>query len=400
MEPDIAPAPQPPWRGPGLTAWALVAALLASAAPAQQPVAPVGCRIGAAVFNDGDPRNGGDEDSLAVGCGAAVVQTHRTTGSVPVAQPLFTLDAGGNGWIDAWLVMVDCTESSMGICDGRTGDQLISIGEALYDRLYSVGQTPLTDAELAALSAALGNEDNVRPLGDIALGQNYLSSAGVQIGRPGTVRRTNEVNNATALGQGATVKADGGIAIGNGATVGSDLQTTITRTLDPELGVVVVGLEETTTGGGGENGIAIGNGASATGRNSIAIGAGARATRANQVVIGAYDVGAMASAVADHGQRLDAQAAAISANGARIGIVSERVDEVAAAAAALSAVPNAPGQDERIFVGIGVGSHRGKSSVAAGLSGRIGANRNIVLNAGVANSGAGTSSRAGIGWSF
>lgn len=399
MEPDIAAGPQPCWCSLAVAAClALAAGLLAPAAYAQ-PVAPNGCRIGAAVFNDGDPRNGGDEDSLAVGCGAAVVRAHTTTGSVPVSQPLFTLDAGGNGWIDAWLVMVDCTDSSMGICAGRTGDQLISIGEALYDRLYSVGQTPLTDAELAALSEALGNEDNVRPLGDIALGQNYLSSAGVHIGRTGHVR-TNEVNNATAFGPGATVKADGGVAIGNGATVGRDLRTTVTRTLDPELGAVVVGLEESTTGGGGENGIAIGNGASATGRNSIAIGAGARATRANQVVIGAYDVGAMASAVTDHGQRLDAHAAAISDNGARIGIVSERVDEVAAAAAALSAVPNAPGQDERIFVGIGVGSHRGKSSVAAGLSGRVGTNRNIVLNAGVANSGAGTSSRAGIGWSF
>lgn len=400
VEPEIAAKPQPFWRSRALTACVAVCAGFASLAVCAQPtIAPYNCRTSAVVFDDGDDRNGSSEDSLAVGCGAEVSQTHTNAGSPPVAQPLFTLDAGNNGRVDAWLVLVDCTDSSMGICDGRTGNQLVSIGRALYNRLHTVGANPLTSAEVAALSEMLGNENNVRPLGDIVLGHNYLASAGAQVWRAGSVR-TNEVNNATALGQGAAVRADGGIAIGNGATVGSHLETTVTRTMDSELGVLVVGFDETTTGRGGENGIAIGNGARATGRNSIAIGAGARATREGQVVIGSYDIGAMASSVADHGRRLDAHAAGISDNALRIAIADERIDDVAAAAAALSAVPNAPGQDERIFIGIGVGSHRGQSSVAAGLSGRVGANRNIVLNAGVANSGAGTSSRAGIGWSF
>ena len=53
-----------------------------------------------------------------------------------------------------------------------------------------------------------------------------------------------------------------------------------------------------------------------------------------------------------------------------------------------------------MFFGMGVGTHDGKSSIAAGVSGSFGANENIFVNAGAAVSGDETSFRAGVGWLF
>lgn len=528
---------------------------------AQDAVDPDSCMTDATVHDDGDAMNGSGEDSVAVGCGSSVAQTHTKTGTDAVTQPLFTLDAGADGGMpDDYLVMVDCTDSSMGICDGRTGNQLVSIGPTLYERLQSAGDTPLTAAEMGMLSEALNDPDNVRPLSDIAVGLNRLTDSGTEVMRAGATTM-NEVGGGTAVGSGAAVKADGGVAIGMGATVGSDMETTVTLTMDDDLGVLVVGFEETMSGGGGDNGIAIGNGAKAMGEGSIAIGAGAMAMEDGQVMIGGHDIGEMASDVEGntariatnasgiaangrmirtnrdrlndhdiqldqlddrvmahgetlaehdtrleaHGERLDENRGMINANAGKIDNNAERIDEnrgmingntsmignnasrinanrgmigentqmlgvhasmignnemrldnhataltnldgrlvahgatlaahdsrldahdqvlmghaaginnnameiqmldervsaVAAASAALSAVPNAPDMDEQFFVGVGVGSHGGESSVAAGISGRLGANKNIVVNAGIANSGSGTSVRAGVGWSF
>lgn len=527
---------------------------------AQDAVDPDSCMTDATVHDDGDAMNGSGEDSVAVGCGSSVAQTHTKTGTDAVTQPLFTLDAGDDGMVNDYLVMVDCTSSSMGICEGRTGNQLVSIGQTLYERLQNAGEMPLTDAEMGMLSAALSDDANVRPLGDITAGVNRLTNANAEVMRAGATTM-NEVGDGTAVGSGAAVKADGGVAIGMGATVGSDMETTVTLTMDDELGVVVVGFEETMSGGGGDNGIAIGNGAKAMGEGSIAIGAGAMAMEDGQVMIGGHDIGAMASDVESntasiatnasgiaangrmirtnrdrlndhdiqldelddrvmahgatlaehdgrleaHGERLDENRGMINANAGKIDNNAERIDEnrgmingntsmignnasrinanrgmigentqmlgvhasmignnemrldnhamaltnldgrlvahgatlaahdsrldahdqvlmghaaginnnameiqmldervsqVAAASAALSAVPNAPDMDEQFFVGVGVGSHGGESSVAAGISGRLGANKNIVVNAGIANSGSGTSVRAGVGFSF
>lgn len=534
---------------------------------AQDAVDPDGCMTDATVHDDGDAMNGSGEDSVAVGCGSSVVQTHTTTGTDAVTQPLFTLDAGDDGMVNDYLVMVDCTSSSMGICEGRTGNQLVSIGQTLYDRLQNAGEMPLTAEEMGMLSAALSDDANVRPLGDITAGVNRLTNANAEVMRAGATTM-NEVGGGTAVGSGAAVKADGGVAIGMGATVGSDMETTVTLTMDDELGVLVVGYEETMSGGGGDNGIAIGNGAKAMGEGSIAIGAGAMAMEDGQVMIGDHDIGEMASDVASnaagietnagaiatnasgiaangrmirtnrdrlndhdiqldelddrvmahgatlaehdgrleaHGERLDENRGMINANAGKIDNNAERIDEnrgmingntsmignnasrinanrgmigentqmlgvhasmignnemrldnhataltnldgrlvahgatlaahdsrldahdqvlmghaaginnnameiqmldervsqVAAASAALSAVPNAPDMDEQFFVGVGVGSHGGESSFAAGISGRLGANKNIVVNAGIANSGSGTSVRAGVGFSF
>ena len=572
MEPNVAPNSHVASRLFSLLALSVGLFIAINATPAHaDAIEPNRCADNAEIHDDGDDENGSEEDSVALGCGANVQQEVTKSGTDTEEQPLFTLDAGNDGTVDEYLVQVDCDNSDAGVCAGRTGEQLVSISKALHDRLRTVGEDvaeadgvrtagPLTEAEMGMLTAALMDEKNVRPLSDVAEGLNRLTNTGVDVMRSASTGM-NEVADGTAVGAEATVKADGGIAIGNGATVGADETTTVTLTMDPELGVLVVGYEESSTGGGGDNGIAIGNGASATGDGSIAIGNGAEATEDGQVVIGGHDIGDMADSVAGntaaiasnttkigtamgrldahdkvlddhndrlqihgekidenrqnigkntdrimnngkridgnremindnktkignnakridgnremingnttkiannttriddnremidenkemlgthatmigtamtrldghataitaldgrvvahgatlsaHDQRLDAHdqvlmghAAGIDNNATRIQMLDDRVSQAAAAAAALSAVPNAPDMDEQFFVGVGVGSHGGESSVAAGISGRLGANKNIVVNAGIANSGDGTSVRAGVGWSF
>jgi len=572
MEPNVAPNSHVASRLFSLLALSVGLFIAINATPAHaDAIEPNRCADNAEIYDDGDDENGSEEDSVALGCGANVQQDVTKSGTDTEEQPLFTLDAGNDGTVDEYLVQVNCDDSDAGVCAGRTGEQLVSISKALHDRLRTVGEDvaeadgvrtagPLTEAEMGMLTAALMDEKNVRPLSDVAEGLNRLTNTGVDVMRSASTGMS-EVADGTAVGAEATVKADGGIAIGNGATVGADETTTVTLTMDPDLGVLVVGYEETSTGGGGDNGIAIGNGASATGDGSIAIGNGAEATEDGQVVIGGHDIGDMADTVASnttaiasnttkigtamgrldahdkvlddhndrlqihgekidenrqnigkntdrimnngkridgnrkmindnktkignnttridgnremingnttkiannttriddnremidenkemlgthatmigtamtrldghataitaldgrvvahgatlsaHDQRLDAHdqvlmghAAGIDNNATRIQMLDDRVSQAAAAAAALSAVPNAPDMDEQFFVGVGVGSHGGESSVAAGISGRLGANKNIVVNAGIANSGDGTSVRAGVGWSF
>ena len=107
-----------------------------------------------------------------------------------------------------------------------------------------------------------------------------------------------------------------------------------------------------------------------------------------------------AAALARHDQILSSHASLIDGNTQSIQMLDERVNQVAAMAAALSAVPNAPSTGEQFFIGVGVGNHSGESSLAVGLSGRVGPNQNILINAGVANSSGETTVRAGVGWAF
>ena len=502
----------------------LFIATFATPVYAQQALDPNRCVEDAEVYDDRDDTNGSDEDSVAVGCGAAVQQAENKSATNTVKQPLYTLDTDNDGDVDQYLVKVNCDNSNAGVCNGRTGDQLVEIDKALYDRLQTVGDDmmemagvrtagPLTEAEMGMLTEALMNAENVRDVGDMTAG---LTDTSTNIMRAASTSNS-EVTGGVAVGSGATVMANGGVAIGDGANVGNGKSTTVTPTM--HMGVLVGYSESSSGGGGGANGIAIGNGASATGMNSIAIGINAEATEDGQVVIGGHDIGAMgtminqntdrighqagrinknremigentemikensgkidnnakridghdamlsdhatrltqhgtkidenrgmiganmqmlgvhknmidnamsrldnhaavltshnerlvahAATLAAHDSRLDAHdqvlaghAAGINNNAMKIDMLDERVSQVAAASAALSAVPNAPDMDEQFFVGVGVGGHGGESSVAAGISGRLGANKNIVVNAGVANSGSGTSVRAGVGWSF
>ena len=69
-------------------------------------------------------------------------------------------------------------------------------------------------------------------------------------------------------------------------------------------------------------------------------------------------------------------------------------------ASAMTAVPNVVPGDGSFFLGVGVGNHDGESAIAVGLSGRVGADNNIYINAGASSSSGETSVRAGVGWVF
>ena len=462
----------PPTRGLSLLALcvSLFVAVYAAAPAYAQAVAPTNCANPAEIVDDGNNADMiTDEDSVAVGCGSEVGRDVARGDSEPGEVNLLTLQLEERDENDEPIILhllrVDCDE--LDYCedvDGNNvgGTQYSEIGKRLADRLVAVATTPLTESEKADLRTRL--EAAVLPLSvidsasrmDEAVLTDHLTFLNVPV--PEGVEEVAGV----AVGADANVKANGGVAIGNGATVGADVIRTPNLIWDPELGVFV-GAEVTEEGGGGVNGIAIGNGAMAMGEGSIAIGSGAMAAEDGQVIIGTHDIGAMsedvigntagiaenaagiaenaagiaenamgvatnAMGVADnstmigansmrldghdadlaanrnqlnqHAAMLSQHADSIQNNATQIKMLDERVNQVAAMAAALSAVPNAPDRDEKFFLGIGMGSHDGESSVAAGLAGRLGANKNIVINAGVANSGGGTTVRAGIGWSF
>ena len=321
-----------------------------------QAVAPDDCADPAQpaqVADDGDDADMVTEErSVAVGCDSEVLRTHTQADSNSADQRLFTLTQGTD---NSYLIQVDCEPD-----DGRPkpvacrefgGLQYADIGEDLYMKLKDVATTPLGPEDLELLRGKL---DTIRPLGDLYRpGQNNLADDTTPIMVPG-VTEVQEVDRGVAVGADAQVKADGGVAIGNGATVGTDTTSTVTLTFvdpdpgNPEYARVVVGTETTTTGGGGDNGIAIGNGAKAMGEGSIAIGSGATAMEDGQVMIGNHDIGAMANDVIDNaagvarnaegvannaagvarnGRRLDNHDAALSDHNERLMAHGQRIDE-------------------------------------------------------------------------
>ena len=283
-----------------------------------QAVAPDNCAEPAQVADDGDDADMvTDEDSVAVGCGSEVLRTHTREASESADQPLLTLDAGNDGSVDHYLVKVDCgMMTEMAACEGRTGVQYASVSEELYMRLRGVTEDPtthLTEEEMNSLMSTLAD---IEPLGEIVVGLNNLVNDPATIMVPATTE-TQEVDGGVAVGAGAKVKANGGVALGNGATVGADIETMVTLTMD-ETGLLVVGTETTTTGGGGDNGIAIGNGAKAMGDGSIAIGSGATAMEDGQVMIGTHDIGAMADDVMENAAGVMENAAGVMENAAGV----------------------------------------------------------------------------------
>ena len=283
-----------------------------------QAVAPDNCAEPAQVADDGDDADMvTDEDSVAVGCGSEVLRTHTREASESADQPLLTLDAGNDGSVDHYLVKVDCgMMTEMAACEGRTGVQYASVSEELYMRLRGVTEDPtthLTEEEINSLMTTLAD---IEPLGEIVVGLNNLVDDPATIMVPATTE-TQEVDGGVAVGAGAKVKANGGVALGNGATVGADIETMVTLTMD-ETGLLVVGTETTTTGGGGDNGIAIGNGAKAMGDGSIAIGSGATAMEDGQVMIGTHDIGAMAEDVTENAAGVARNTAGVMENAAGV----------------------------------------------------------------------------------
>ena len=298
-----------------------------------QAVAPDNCAEPAQVADDGDDADMvTDEDSVAVGCGSEVLRTHTREASESADQPLLTLDAGNDGSVDHYLVKVDCgMMTEMAACEGRTGVQYASVSEELYMRLRGVTEDPtthLTEEEINSLMTTLAD---IEPLGEIVVGLNNLVDDPATIMVPATTE-TQEVDGGVAVGAGAKVKANGGVALGNGATVGADIETMVTLTMD-ETGLLVVGTETTTTGGGGDNGIAIGNGAKAMGDGSIAIGSGATAMEDGQVMIGTHDIGAMADDVMENAEGVMENAEGVKENR---GMINDNRDMIGTNAAGIA----------------------------------------------------------------
>ena len=471
----------------------------------------------------------GGDSSFAAGCGADA----NGDGSVAIGHNASTelFEVGEERIVANGTLTVD----------GQSVDVLVEyddLGEEIGyyykdtngDGMVDVGDMPAES--LAAIVRELdpNKEDDLVP-------DHTLTVEGT---RRESFEEVVPVENAVAIGRGATVKGDGGIALGSGATVGRDGKVTTTREMEeidkrivaegtltvedvkpieifveydpeeqdqvigyyrkdklednngdgtvdvndvpgaeaetlaaiihdldpnkddnlvPTHSLVVQGTEEVTItkehvtmsvvddipatngiaiGNGaavmGDNGIAIGAGAAVMGDNGIAIGAGVEAGE-NQIVIGRSDHSAIIAGVDIKQARADidtnatgimANAAGIMANTGRITAnesnimdnasaiagnaaaiadfndqlmgVDERVKQVAAMSAALSAVPNMVSGDGDFFLGVGFGNSSGEQGIAVGVSARFGPKKNIVFNAGAASAGDETSARVGVGF--
>ncbi len=323
-----------------LLAWcvSLFVAAYAAAPAHAQAVAPNDCADAnpAKILDDGNDEDMiTDGDSVAVGCGSEVQRNEQQT-EVSGEVPVVTLDRGNDGEVDVYLLKVDCDanpqmcvkedqdeegnpvqvqvdgiqyadlsaafdpEDPNDLALGADVDEARrNFGQRLADRLGQVDTKSLTEDEKADLRTALDALQELHVIDTDAMSdESLLRDATVTINLPKT-NEPQEVADGVAVGKDAKVKADGGVAIGEGATVGTDVVTTRTLHDDPDLGVYTH-LEETKEGGGGVDGIAIGNGAMATGDGSIAIGRGAVATEDGQVMIGTHDIGAMHDGVMEN----------------------------------------------------------------------------------------------------
>ena len=309
---------------------------------------------------------------------------------------------------------------------------------------------PTTGADVVRYSTNDGMTDYDRePIGTVIRGwqglmdsdavpEHHLKIKAAPKAMVVTTKTPHAVAEGVAIGSSATVKGNYGVAIGRGAQVGRDHYDDPMYTEGNSANGIAIGTDSSVYG---ESGIAIGKDAEVDGTNGIAIGWGAKAGQ-NEIVIGnahhtkatiagvdivrhgqicdplgipcspssvsinginlnqaRADISANSLAVFDNATAISANSSAISGFSERLLEVDDRVKQVAAMAAALSAVPNVvPGDsDGNFYVGMGFGHYDGEQGMAIGVSGRLGAKRNILVNAGAAQSGGETSARLGFG---
>ncbi len=297
-----------------------------------------------------------------------------------------------------------------------------------------IGAAVDTDGEIISIQSvavpvinavAIGSKAVVQGDGGVALGAEAKVVGGIvrdTAGDPvldedGKIQHRG--TNGIAIGSKAVVEGVGGVALGADAVVGGIVRDTAGNPVLDEDGKIQHR---------GTNGIAIGNGAKVNGDNGIAIGAGVTAADDNEIVIGTSAHSAMIAGVdikearddittnvtniatnvtniAANTARITTNEGGIAANASAIADfndrllgVDERVKQVAAMSAALSAVPNAVSGDGDFFLGVGFGNSGGEQGIAVGVSARFGAKKNIVINAGAASAGDETSVRAGVGF--
>ena len=393
------------------------------------------------------------ESSVAVGCGAEIER--KVTGYSGESQPLATWEHKNTKDL-FYTVRVDCGRDNAGgtngVCTDKGDAQIfVEVGEKLYKALENVGDKDLTPGQVTTLNAIMDNKvnpvDRVKrvDLDNVLNIETHFDATG-KSETLAIAGHSERVENAVAVGSGSKVHQAGGVAIGQNATVGGEVKLVPQTGVDKQGGLIT-GFKEEGPGGAdgiaigndsevtGDNGIALGKGAKVTGDNGIAIGNDSEVTGDNGIAIGAkvsagkneirigdkqtdvkigvYDLSKLITIQHDH-EQIQTNKSGITALQGRVGtnetdiaeldkhlsMVDERVSQVAAMAAALSAVPNAPDRDDRFFFGVGVGSHAGESGVALGISGRLGREKRGVVNFGAATSGGETTLRAGIGWSF
>ena len=153
-------------------------------------------------------------------------------------------------------------------------------------------------------------------------------------------------------------------------------------------------------GGIAANAQAIAGNAGGVAANAQAIQANAGGVAANMrsIEMNSSGIAANRDGIGLNAGNIMSNATAIANLDRRLLDVDERVKQVAAMGAALSAVPNAVSGEGNFFLGVGFGNYEGEQGIAAGFSARLGEARNVVVNAGVASSSGETSVRAGVGY--
>ena len=318
---------------------------------------------------------------------------------------------------------------------GRRVEDTMTVTTTTYHWTESAGEDCLAvAAELGLPDSAC---DHITPGAEIAANSDEECEAIVRdalstlSATRATYARSEPSRNSrnAAFGNDADARGNdsGNVALGGGARAYGHGEDTDGDGEVDRAGNIAIG-EGADARGNGTGNIAIGAGARARG-DSIAIGSGVRAANGEiaighrsmtDVRIGAYNlarhsanISANRTAIATNRSSISTNRANITANTQAIGQnvqalarldrgladVDTRVSQVAAMAAALSAVPNAV-PDGKFFIGVGVGGSEGESAIAVGVSGRLGGERGVHINAGAAVSGGDKSVRAGIGWSF
>jgi trimeric autotransporter adhesin len=200
----------------------------------------------------------------------------------------------------------------------------------------------------------------------------------------------------TAIGDNAQVSADGSVAVGASATVASNATNAVAVGADSAVNAA--------------SGTALGQGAtvSAAATNSVALGAGSQATQANTVSVGSVGNERTVTNVApgvngtdavnmsqlqaaqDWAQNYtDGQTSALNSHIERVG---RRANAGTASAIAMANIPQAYAPDQG-SIGAGVGTFRGQTAVAVGMS-TITPNGRWVLKANISGS---TQGEAGVG---
>ncbi|MBN3723457.1 YadA-like family protein [Burkholderia sp. Ac-20379] len=262
-------------------------------------------------------------DSVTLGNGRSTGPVHLTN----VADGTSTYDAVNYGQLSALSERVDDLDDRLGAVT-IPGDPGNPGGGAGNDLISGTGGHAAEEGEVVAANSGNGN-------GNTAAGSSSRVSDGV--------------NDGTAIGTEAQVKANGGTAIGEGAKVGSSA----------------------------ENSVALGNGSVASEANTVSVGAADSERRIVHVADGVNSTDAVNKGQLDR---------AIGGVRGQINDLSKNAYSGIAAATALTMIPGVdPGKN--LSFGVAGASYKGYQAVALGGEARITENLKIRAGVGLASGG-------------